>query len=111
MYENNDNHDDNQAQLTRTLSCTPETKEIFQLIYDEKIEELINYISSDKNEVWDIKRGDNITLLHSVCVLDKTHIIEVIIKQTKIRLNINFNNSLSNEEKEKNKEIFINFIC
>ena len=96
--------------IEKTLSCNAEVEEIFKLIYQEKIDDLISFISDEKNEIWNIKRGDDITLLHSACVLDKSYIIEAIIKETKNRLHLNNKDSLSNEEKEKNKEIFKNFI-
>ena len=96
--------------IEKTLSCNAEVEDIFKLIYQEKIDDLISFISDEKNEIWNIKRGDDITLLHSACVLDKSYIIEAIIKETKNRLHLNNKDSLSNEEKEKNKEIFKNFI-
>ena len=96
--------------IEKTLSCNSEVEDIFKLIYQEKIDDLISFISDEKNEIWNIKRGDDITLLHSACVLDKSYIIEAIIKETKNRLHLNNKDSLSNEEKEKNKEIFKNFI-
>ena len=99
-----------QSRLVSTASCSPEIEELFQLIYQEKLEELISYISNEKNEVWNIKRGDDLTLLHSACVLDKSYIIEKIIEQTKKRLKLNSENSLSDEEKLENEKIFYNFI-
>ena len=99
-----------QSKLTSTSSCSLEVEELFQLIYQEKIEELISFILNEKNEIWNIKRGDDITILHSACVLDKTYIIETIIDQTKKRLKLNSKDSLSNEEKIKNENIFKNFI-
>ena len=96
--------------LVKTLSVSKEIDDIFQLIYEEKKEELIEYILDDNNEIWKIKRGDDITLLHSACVLDKTDIIEIIINETKKRLHLNLKGSLSSEEESKNEKIFKDFI-
>ena len=49
-------------------------------------------------------------MLHSACVLDKSYIIEIIIVEIKKRLHINEEDSLSNEEKSKNEQIFKDFI-
>ena len=96
--------------LVKTLSVSKEIDDIFQLIYEEKKEELIEFILDDNNEIWKIKRGDNITLLHSACVLDKTDIIEIIINETKKRLHLNLMGSLSSEEQSKNEKIFKDLI-
>ena len=106
MNENNKEH----LKLEKKISCPKEIDEIFQLVYQDKMEDLISFIINEKNEIWNIKRGDNITILHSACVLDKPHIIETIIKQLKVRLNLISENSLTNEEKAKNEEIFKNYI-
>ena len=98
-----------QSKITRT-SSTPEVEELFQLIYQEKIEELMSFILNEKNEIWNIKRGDDITMLHSACILDKPYIVEKIIEQTKKRLKLNSKDSLTNEEIIKNENIFKNYI-
>ena len=104
----NENKNEQSAQK-KPLSSV-EIDKIFDLIYQEKIEDLISFISNEKNEIWNIKKEDNITLLHSACVLDKTYIIETIIVEIKKRLHINEEDSLSYEEKSKNEQIFKDFI-
>ena len=94
----------------KIIYSSEEVDDIFKLIYKEKLDDLVSYISNEQNEIWNIKRGDDITLLHSACVFDKSEIIEIIIKETKNRLKLNNENTLTNEEREKNKEIFNNFI-
>ena len=98
------------SRLSRAKSIPQEIEKIFQLIYDEKIEELSSYILNDKNEIWNIKRGDNITILHSACVAENFDIVKTIIEQTKKRLNLTQESSLSPEEKLENEKIFKNFI-
>ena len=98
------------SRLTRKKSIPPEIENIFQMIYQEKIKELSSYILDEKNEIWNIKRGDNITMLHSACVFDNFKIVKTIIEQTKKRLNLTPESSLSNEEKLENEKIFKNFI-
>ena len=98
------------SRLTRKKSIPPEIENIFQMIYQEKIKELSSYILNEKNEIWNIKRGDNITMLHSACVFDNYKIVKTIIEQTKKRLNLTPESSLSNEEKLENEKIFKNFI-
>ena len=87
-----------------------EVESIFQLIYQENIEELTSYILNNKIEIWNIKNEDNLTILHSSCILDKLYIIKNIIEQIKKRLGINSEDSLLSEEKDKNIKIFQNFI-
>ena len=106
MKENNQE----QQKLERTSSCTSEIENIFQLIYKEKIEELSSYILDDKNEIWNVKRGNEITILHSACIFDKMNVVETIINNLKKRLHISPEDSLPSEEKSKNENIFKNFI-
>ena len=98
------------SRLSRAKSIPQEIEKIFQLIYQEKTEELSSFILNGENEIWNIKRGDNITILHSACVADNYNMVKIIIEQTKKRLNINQESSLSPEEKSKNEKIFKNFI-
>ena len=98
------------SRVSRAKSIPPEIENIFQLIYQEKLEELSNYILDKKNEIWNIKRGDNVTILHSACVFDNYKVVKLIIEQTKKRLNLTQVSSLSNEEKVENEKIFKNFI-
>ena len=99
-----------QSRMERTSSIVPEVENVFSLIAKEQTEELISYILNEENEVWNIKRGEEITILHNACAIDKTNISELIIEKTKIRLKLTKDSSLSEEEKSKNEEIFKNFI-
>ena len=83
---------------------------MFTLVLEEKIEELTNFILSGENEIWNIKRGEDLTVLHNACALDKTNVIETIINQTKKRLKLNADSSLSEDEKRANEKIFKGFI-
>ena len=98
------------SRLSRAQTVPPEIEKIFQLIYQEKIKELSSYILNEQNEIWNIKRGDNVTILHSACVFDNYKIVKIIVELTKKRLKFSPESSLSNEEKEKNEKIFKNFI-
>ena len=97
------------SRLERT-SCAPELEKVFSFVSEEKIEDLTSYILSEDNEIWNIKRGEDLTILHNACAIDKTEVIETIIEQTKIRLQLTVNSSLSLQEKSENEEIFKNFI-
>ena len=96
--------------LSRQKYVPPEIDNIFQLIIHEKYKDLSNYILDKKNEIWKIKKGDDITILHSACVLDNFKLVKLIIESTKKRLNLNSENSLSKENKEYNEKIFKEFI-
>ena len=98
------------SRLSRAKSISPEIEKIFQMIYQEKTKELSAYILDEKNEIWTIKRGDNITMLHSACVFDNYKITKIIVELTKKRLKLTPEFSLSNELKEKNEKIFKDFI-
>jgi hypothetical protein len=82
----------------RCSICPPEIEKVFNLITQEKIEELKNYILSEDNKVWNVKKIEGITLLHNACILDKTNVIETIINQTKIRLHLSPNDASLSEE-------------
>lgn len=98
------------SRLSRMKSIPPEVDNIFQLVYNEKINELSNYVLNSKNQIWNIKRGDNITILHSACVLDNYKVVQTIIEKTKIRLKLTNEFIISEEEKSNNENIFKNFI-
>jgi ankyrin repeat protein len=98
------------SRLSRAQTVPPEIEKIFQLIYQEKLKELSSYILNEQNEIWNIKRGDNVTILHSACVFDNYKIVKIIVELTKKRLKLTPESSISNEEKEKNEKIFKNFI-
>ena len=98
------------SRLSRMKSIPPEVDNIFQLVYNEKINDLSNYVLNSKNQIWNIKRGDNITILHSACVLDNYKVVQTIIEKTKIRLKLTNEFIISEEEKSNNENIFKNFI-
>ena len=96
--------------VERTSICSPEIENLFNLVSQEKIEELTNYILSEDNQVWNMKKGEGITILHNACVLENEKIVQTIIEQTKKRLHLISDDSLSQEEKSKNEKIFKDFI-
>ena len=98
------------SRLSRSKSVSPEIEKIFQMIYQEKLKDLSSYILNEKNEIWNVKRGDDITMLHSACVFDNYKIVRIIVELTKKRLKLSQEFSLSNEEKERNEKIFKYFI-
>ena len=91
-------------------SCLPEVENVFSLVTQEKTEELTAYILNEENEVWNLKRGEDLTILHNACAIDKTEITEIIIEQTKKRLKLTKDSDLPENEKSENEEIFKNFI-
>ena len=96
--------------MERTSSISPEVENVFSLVSQEKIEELTEYILNEQNQIWNLKRGEDLTILHNACAIDKTNVIETIVEQTKKRLKLTPEFSLSEEEKSQNLEIFKNFI-
>ena len=96
--------------LSRQKYVPPEIDSVFQLAIYEKYKELSDYILDKKIEIWKIKKGDDITLLHSACVSDNFKLVKLIIESTKKRLNLISENSLSKEEKINNENIFKDFI-
>ena len=96
--------------LSRQKYVPPKIDSVFQLAIYEKYKELSDYILDKKNEIWKIKKGDDITLLHSACVSDNFKLVKLIIESTKKRLNLISENSLSKEEKINNENIFKDFI-
>ena len=96
--------------LSRQKYVPPEIDSVFQLAIYEKYKELSDYILDKKNEIWKIKKGDDITLLHSACVSDNFKLVKLIIESTKKRLNLISENSSSKEEKINNENIFKDFI-
>jgi len=101
----------NTLRSARCSICPPEIENVFNLISDDKIEELKNYILDENNKVWNVKKIEGITLLHNACILDKINVIETIVNQTKNRLHLSSkDDSLSQEEKSENEKIFKDFI-
>ena len=96
--------------MERTSSASPQIEKVFNLLSEENIEELASYILSEDNEIWNLKRGEDLTILHNACAIDNTKIIELIINETKKRLKLTKKFSLSQEEKNRNEEILKNFI-
>ena len=96
--------------MERTSSISPEVENVFSLVSQEKIEELTQYILNEQNHIWNLKRGEDLTILHNACAIDKTNVIEAIIEATKKRLKLTPEFSLSEEEKSQNTEILKNFI-
>ena len=99
-----------QNRLSRTSSAVPEIENVFTLVSEERIQELTDFILSEENEIWNIKRGEDLTVLHNSCAIDKTNVTETIIEQTKKRLKLTADSSLSEDEKKANEEIFKGFI-
>ena len=97
---------------TLHTSDDPEIENIFKLVSEENIEELTEYILDENHEIWNMKRIENLTVLHNSCAIDKTKVTETIIEQTKKRLKLNPESSLSlsQEERKKNETIFKDFI-
>ena len=98
------------SRLSRTTTHIPEVENVFKLVSEEQIEELTQFILDENNEIWTIKRNEDLTVLHNACAIDKTQVIETIIEQTKKRLQLNQDSLLPQEEKEKNEKIFKDFI-
>ena len=71
-----------------------ENKKIFELIDNDKFQELSTFIQDEENEIWNIYTEDKKNLLHYACEIGKETTIKLIITQLKIRLGINsyFNN-------------------
>ena len=89
--------------LSRQKYVPPEIDSVFQLVLHEKYKELFNYILDEKNEIWNIKKGDDINILHSACVLDNFKMVKLIIETTKKRLKLE-------QKNEANQKIFNDFI-
>ena len=100
-----------ESRLSRTSVCSPEVEKIFNLVTQEKIDELTQFILDESKEVWNIKKRENLTLLHNACIIDKYNVVEILIVQTKKRLHLSpEEDSISEEEKSNNETIFKNFI-
>ena len=100
-----------ESRLSRTSVCSPEIEKIFKLVTQEKIDELTQFILDENNEIWNIKKKEDLTLLHNACIIDKFNVAETLIVQTKKRLHLSSKeDSITEEEKIKNETIFKNFI-
>ena len=98
------------SRLSRQKPCKPEIQNLFDLLMQDKAEELSSHILDEKMEVWDMKKGDNVTILHSACVFEKLNMVKLIIDNLKKRLHLTPESSLSSEEKSNNEKIFNDFI-
>ena len=91
-----------------------EYSEIFDAISSNNIQKLNEFILNQKIKIWEVKKSDNLTILHNACAMDKTNTVINIIHKMKIRLGLDNNNdnndNISTEEKSKNEKIFKNFI-
>ena len=100
----------NENRVSRISVCSPEIESKFQLVNEEKLDELSAFILDENTEVWNFKKAEDLTLLHKACVLDKFNVVKTIINQTKKRLHLIPEGSISDEEKAKNETIFKDFI-
>ena len=96
--------------LSRQKYVPPEIDKVFKLVMHEKYKDLYNYILDKKNEIWNIKKGDDINILHSACVLDNFKFVKLIIEATKKRLELISEKPISPEKKENSEKIFKDFI-
>ena len=96
--------------LSRQKYVPPEIDKVFKLVMHEKYKDLYNYILDKKNEIWNIKKGDDINILHSACVLDNFKFVKLIIEATKKRLELISEKPISKEKKENSEKIFKDFI-
>ena len=91
-----------------------EYSEIFDAISSNNIQKLNEFILNKKIKIWEVKKSDNLTILHNACAMDKTNIVINIIHKMKIRLGLDNNNdnndNISTEDKSKNEKIFKDFI-
>ena len=89
--------------LSRQKYVPPEIDKVFQLLIHDKQKELYDYILNPLNEIWNIKKGDDITVLHSACVMDNFKLVKLIIESTKKRLDLI-------QDKNTKEKIFKDFI-
>ena len=94
----------------RLNSIQIEQEEIFDLISAGDTERISEFILNKDNNIWEIKKTENITVLHNACAIDKTDVIITIIEKTKIRLKLNGANDILPQEKSENEIIFKDFI-
>ena len=94
----------------RLNSTQIEHEEIFDLISAGDTEKISQFILNKDINIWEIKKTENITVLHNACAIDKTDVVITIIEKTKIRLKLNDNNDVPPQEKSENEKIFKDFI-
>ena len=93
-----------------TILAPNESNIINEILASNDLEKLSNYILDKKNKIWEQKLGENFTILHHTCADDKTDLIVTIIEKTKIRLGLDGQSNLTEEEKSQNEKIFNDFI-
>ena len=93
----------------RVNSFITEYDEIFDSISANDINKISQFILNKDNKIWEIKKPENLTVLHNACALDKTDVIITIIEKTKIRLGLDNKSNITSEEKSQEK-IFKDFI-
>ena len=94
----------------RVNSFITEYDEIFDSISANDINKISQFILNKDNKIWEIKKPENLTVLHNACALDKTDVIITIIEKTKIRLGLDNKSNITSEEKSQNEKIFKDFI-
>ena len=94
----------------RVNSFITEYDEIFDSISANDINKISQFILNKDNKIWEIKKPENLTVLHNACALDKTDVIITIIEKTKIRLGLDNKSNITSEEKSRNEKIFKDFI-
>ena len=94
----------------RLNSVQSEYNEIFDSLSSKDTEKISQFILNKDINAWEVKKSENLTILHNACAIDNTNIIITIIEKMKIRLGLDKEDNLSPEEKSKNEEIFKEFI-
>ena len=94
----------------RLNSVQSEYNEIFDSLSSKDTEKISQFILNKDINAWEVKKSENLTILHNACAIDNTNIIITIIEKMKIRLGLDKEDDLSPEEKSKNEEIFKDFI-
>ena len=94
----------------RLNSVQSEYNEIFDSLSSKDTEKISQFILNKDINAWEVKKSENLTILHNACAIDNTNIIITIIEKMKIRLGLDKEEDLSPEEKSKNEEIFKDFI-
>ena len=94
----------------RVNSFITEYDEIFDSISANDINKISQFILNKDNKIWEIKKPENLTVLHNACALDKTDVIITIIEKTKIRLGLDNKSNITSEEISQNEKIFKDFI-
>ena len=94
----------------RVNSFITEYDEIFDSISANDINKISQFILNKDNKIWEIKKPENLTVLHNACALDKTDVIITIIEKTKLRLGLDNKSNITSEEKSQNEKTFKDFI-